>query len=113
MLITVGVIGLVTAIAIPQVGFMQGSANTATAKRNAQTLASIYADGEAAGIVWNNPAATKAQAVAAVLAGDTATNGTNFSVDGLSTDATTKAKPFLIYANGRLSFEPSGTDTGP
>ena len=43
MLVVIAVIGIIAAIAIPSIGSINASAQTATAKRNAQNIASVYA----------------------------------------------------------------------
>lgn len=98
MLVVIAVIGIIAAIAIPSIGSITSSASTATAKRNAQNIASVYATGKAAGVVWNTaPGATAASVVTAVASGGTgpAPDNAAFSVDGLSSAAKDAAAAYL------------------
>ena len=49
MLVVIAVIGIIAAIAVPQIGRINESAKDATNRRNAQSIASIYASAQAAG----------------------------------------------------------------
>ncbi len=49
MLVVIAVIGIIAAIAIPNIGNVNAAARTSTAKRNAQTLASTFSAALAAG----------------------------------------------------------------
>ena len=63
MLVVIAVIGVIAAIAIPNIGNINDSARNATAQRNAQNCASVYASAIAAGYA---PATTPADAAAAI-----------------------------------------------
>ena len=67
MLVVIAVIGVIAAIAIPNIGGVNDAAKTARDQRNAQNIASIYAAGVAAGVVWDNGDVDKA--VADVMGG--------------------------------------------
>lgn len=49
MLVVIAVIGIIAAIAVPNIGRINDSATDAKARRNAQNLASIFASAQAAG----------------------------------------------------------------
>ncbi len=49
MLVVIAVIGIIAAIAIPNIGNVNAAARSSTAKRNAQTIASTYSAALAAG----------------------------------------------------------------
>ena len=49
MLVVIAVIGIIAAIAIPNIGNVNAAARTSTAKRNAQTIASTFSAAMAAG----------------------------------------------------------------
>jgi len=49
MLVVIAVIGVIAAIAIPNIGNINESALDSTAQRNAQSVASVYSSGLAAG----------------------------------------------------------------
>ena len=108
MLLVIAVIGIISAIGIPALSSMNGMAGDATAKRNAQNLASVFASAIASGVEWNVPQGTKAGAIAAVQAGTTSPAGENFSVEGLSADAVNAAKPFLRYEDSKLVYIKAG-----
>ena len=95
MLVVIAVIGIIAAIAIPSIGSINASAQAATAKRNAQNLASVYQSGLADGVNWG--ATDVASAVTAVTTGNTGTDGTLFAVKGLDADAITKASTKLAW----------------
>lgn len=107
MLVVIAVIGIIAAIAIPSIGSINASAARATAKRNAQNLASVYQSGLADGATWGAPA-TVAAAIAAVQTGETA-NGTYFAVKGLDAAAVTAATPGLtLDPSAGLIYNPAG-----
>jgi len=97
MLVVIAVIGIIAAIAIPAISNVTSSAGTATAKRNAQNIASVYASGNAAGVSWP-AAATGLSGAAAIIdrvtQGVSGTSGT-FRVDGLNAAAKTAAAAYL------------------
>ena len=52
MLVVIAVIGVIAAIAIPNIGSINAAAMKAEQQRNAQTLASLFSAGQAAGVTW-------------------------------------------------------------
>ncbi len=69
MLVVIAIIGIIAAIAIPNIGSINSSAKEATAKRNAQSIASVLNAAAAAGVdfsagsyAWATTAATPAAA---------------------------------------------------
>ena len=105
MLVVIAVIGIIAAIAIPSIGSINNSAQIATAKRNAQNLASVYQSGLADGVAWG--ATDVATGVAAVKTGGTGTDGTYFGVKGLDTDATNNAVTYLEWdASAGMIYKP-------
>ncbi len=95
ILIVIAVIGIIASIAVPSVGSITGSAQTASAKRNAQSLVSIYQSGRAAGVPWG--ASSVDTAASAVESGATGNNGTYFGVQGMDATALIAAKNHLIW----------------
>ena len=67
MLVVISVIGIIASIAIPSIGSISNSAKTATYQRNAQSIVSMFAAGQAAGVVWTG--ATRNALVASVITG--------------------------------------------
>lgn len=61
------IIGLIASIVVPNLGLLTGAADTATNRRNAQTILLAYTTGAATGVEW--PEGDVATQVAAVIAG--------------------------------------------
>ena len=106
MLVVVTIIGIVAAIALPNIGSFSATANTATAKRNAQSIASTFANGSVAGVTWTGN--TKAQKIQSIVSGGTAPSGMSFGVGGLDNTAINRAS---VYLDDNLRFVISGGQT--
>ena len=108
MLVVIAVIGIIAAIAIPSIGSINASAQTATAKRNAQNLASVYQSGLADGVAWG--ATDVATARRRGPGRRNRHDGTYFAVKGLDaaavTAATARASPGMPSAG--LIYNPAG-----
>jgi len=74
MLVVIAIIGIIAAIAIPNIGNLNASARDASARRNAQTVASVVNAAIAAGVDTTAITST-ATAVAAAETGLTPTQG--------------------------------------
>jgi type IV pilus assembly protein PilA len=74
MLVVIAIIGIIAAIAIPNIGNLNASARDASARRNAQTVASVVNAAIAAGADTSNISST-ALAITAAQAGMTPTQG--------------------------------------
>ena len=74
MLVVIAIIGIIAAIAIPNIGNLNASARDASARRNAQTVASVVNAAIAAG-ADTSAISTTALAVTAAQAGLTPTQG--------------------------------------
>jgi type IV pilus assembly protein PilA len=74
MLVVIAIIGIIAAIAIPNIGNLNASARDASARRNAQTVASVVNAAIAAGADTSNISSTAA-AITAAQAGMTPTQG--------------------------------------
>jgi type IV pilus assembly protein PilA len=116
MLVVIAVIGVIAAIAIPNIGNINDSARETTAQRNAQSAASVYSAGLAAGCA----AATDKANALALLAGDTWAPTTGafedkvFKVPNLPTaasdaDAHTLLVKYLDFGPNGLEYDPTGT----
>jgi len=107
MLVVIAVIGVIAAIAIPSIGSINQSAKDATSQRNAQSIASMYQAGEAAGVVWG--ATDVATAITKVVAGDHPSGGAFdqkvFKVPNLSTDDQAAAAAYLEWSGGELYYK--------
>lgn len=117
MLVVIAVIGIIAAIAVPNIGRINDSAKDATYRRNAQNVASVFASAQAAGHDFS-AAGTLGEAaiIGAIITGatisdtDSPFNGTYFGVPGMdSTDAVSEtegAAKYLVWnaASGQLLY---------
>ncbi len=121
MLSVIAVIGIISAIAIPQISRINGSAREATAKRNAQNIASVFASAQAAGLNFRE--STLSETVSRVSDGGLVPSGTfegaYFGL-ALSNAEQTRALPYLalegsdgvIYTGDTDNILISGGDPG-
>jgi type IV pilus assembly protein PilA len=112
MLVVIAVIGIIAAIAVPNIGRINDSAKEATARRNAQNLASVFASAQAAGLRFGGTATTPAAITTAIVTGAKVTEkgpfeNTWFGVPGLTATDQTAAVKYLAYdANsGQLLYK--------
>jgi len=101
MLVVIAVIGIIAAIAVPNIGRINESAKDATNRRNAQSIASVFASAQAAGLNFYD-AASDTTTLNNVITGGTVTEtgpfkGTFFGVPGLSTADRDLAVPYLTF----------------
>lgn len=116
MLVVIAVIGIIAAIAVPNIGRINDSAKDATYRRNAQNIASVFASAQAAGLDFSSTSTDEADVIAATIAGDTVNdpdspfNGTYFGVPGLdpteAASTTDGAGKYLTWdaASGQLLY---------
>jgi prepilin-type N-terminal cleavage/methylation domain-containing protein len=113
MLVVIAVIGIIAAIAVPNIGRINDSAKDATYRRNAQNLASVFASAQAAGYDFSKTGGTganlanEAAVITALITGATINNtsspfnGAFFGVPGLkvadATSETLGAAKYLTY----------------
>lgn len=105
MLVVIAVIGIIAAIAVPNIGRINDSAKDATYRRNAQSLASIFASAQAAGVDFSSGGTrNESQIITAMITGatvndaDSPFNGTYFGIPGLdSTDAVSETAGAAKY----------------
>lgn len=104
------IIGLLAAIAIPNIGFLTGEADRVKDKRNAQTVLLAYTTGLAAGVEW--PEGDVATQVTAVIAGQKPAGGALSTMMFKATVAEEDAQGTYVYIglrpNGELVFDSSG-----
>ncbi len=74
MLVVIAVIGIIAAIAIPNIGNVNAAARTSTAQRNAQTIASTFSAAMAAGVDFSTNA-DKDSAITLLTTGVAPTTG--------------------------------------
>jgi len=107
MLVVIAIIGIIAAIAIPNIGNINASAKEATAQRNAQQIASVY---NAAIVAGATPDADLNAAVDAIAsaAGVEITggpfDGKKFTVGTMEADDKTAAKNYLDFADGNIVY---------
>ena len=102
MLVVIAVIGIIAAIAVPNIGRINDSAKEATARRNAQNIASVFASAQAAGLNFATASTAPKDIASAVVTGAKVTEkgpfeDTWFGVPGLTTADQTAALTYLSY----------------
>jgi len=102
MLVVIAVIGIIAAIAVPNIGRINDSAKEATSRRNAQNVASVFASAQAAGLNFAAASTTPSDIVQAVVTGAKVTEkgpfeNTWFGVPGLTSDDQSAALKYLTY----------------
>ena len=100
MLVVIAIIGIIAAIAIPNIGSINDSARQATAQRNAQSVASIMNAAIAAGYdpsSLTTPASIVEAAVDGVSPPSGPFKGKNFIVPNISAEDQTAAAVYLEY----------------
>jgi len=112
MLVVIAVIGIIAAIAVPNIGRINDSAKEAVARRNAQNLASVFASAQAAGLRFGGTSTATAAITTAIVTGAKVTEkgpfeNTWFGVPGLTDTDRTAAEKYLAYdANsGQLFYK--------
>ncbi|MBK8038792.1 MAG: prepilin-type N-terminal cleavage/methylation domain-containing protein [Verrucomicrobiaceae bacterium] len=114
MLVVIAIIGIIAAIAIPNIGNLNDSAREAAAKRNAQTVASVLNAAIAAGASHSfSGSTTPAQIITAAEAGisptDGAFKGKTFTSGPIDNDEEAKTSSYLSWdnANGQVKYNGS------
>lgn len=104
MLVVIAVIGIIAAIAVPNIGRINDSAKDATYRRNAQNIASVFASAQAAGVDFSGASTVEKDIIEAIITGatvndaDSPFNGTYFGVPGLdATDAVSETAGAAKY----------------
>ncbi|MBE7498346.1 MAG: prepilin-type N-terminal cleavage/methylation domain-containing protein [Verrucomicrobiaceae bacterium] len=115
MLVVIAIIGIIAAIAIPNIGNLNDSARDSAAKRNAQTIASVLNAAVAAGADLGFSGATTdtdiiAKAEAGVAPTDGAFQGKTFTSGPIDDDeaAYLDAKNYLSWdnTNAQVKYDP-------
>lgn len=112
MLTVISVIGIIASIAIPNIGSISNSAKTATRQRNGQSIVSMFAAGQAAGVTWAG--ATRNALVGSVISGqaptDGAFSGKTFRVPNITGTELTATYPYIgIDGDGNLFYDRAGS----
>lgn len=109
MLVVIAVIGIIAAIAVPNIGKINDAAKDATNRRNAQSIASIYASAQAAGLDLSDGTDVKKTIAKVVTGGKVTDEGpfkdSFFGVPSMSTADQTAAAPYLKFGtSGMLEY---------
>lgn len=117
MLVVIAIIGIIAAIAIPNIGNLNASARDASARRNAQTVASVVNAAVAAGV--DTTALTDLDTVYGLVQGSTLkpTKGAFadkvFTTGPLNTEDTTLIKGYLTWDNSNKQMQYTQPVTTP
>jgi len=111
MLTVISVIGIIASIAIPNIGSISDSARTATRQRNGQSIVSMFAAGQAAGVAWAG--ATRNALVGSVISGQAPTDGAftgkTFRVPNITGAELTATYPYVGKdSDGNLFYDRTG-----
>ena len=111
MLVVIAIIGIIAAIAIPNIGNLNDSARDAAAKRNAQTVASVLNAAVAAGAdlgTLTDGASIVTVAQTGVSATDGAFAGKTFTSGPIDDDEEAKAAAYLTWddTNKQVVYNP-------
>lgn len=106
------IIGLLTAIAVPQISALaSGNAQDIRHRRNAQELAAVCATAEAAGLKFV-AANDLEQSIRNIIQGGTPAagpfKGKGFGVQGLVEEDVQGVQKYLLLKDGRLIYDSSG-----
>lgn len=112
MLVVIAVIGILAAIAVPNIGRINAAAENSKDRRNAQNLVQICSAAAAAGYDFVNTPTTGAVSVVVgrVSTGATVTDSTSpfynqfFGLPNLSANERTSASAYLSISNGILTY---------
>ncbi len=109
MLSVIAVIGIISAIAIPQIGRINDSSRDAVDKRNAQQLVSVFEAGSAAGANFYRTDYTLHQTIAQVRHGRLISggvyDGSFFGLPGMTRDEVIRASQHIaLTPEGKLIY---------
>jgi prepilin-type N-terminal cleavage/methylation domain-containing protein len=110
MLVVIAVIGILAAIAVPNIGRINAAAENTKDRRNAQQLSSVCSAAQAAGLDFVGSQTVVATVAQSVIDGGTIGDNTSpfyqqfFGVPGLSVAERTSAIRFLSISNGMLRY---------
>jgi len=114
MLVVIAIIGIIAAIAIPNIGNLNDSARDSAAKRNAQTVASVLNAAVAAGANLSDlttPASIVTKAEAGVSPTDGAFKNKTFTSGPIDPDERTKVASYLTWdaTNQQVKYDSNPT----
>ncbi len=110
MLVVIAVIGIIAAIAVPSIGAISGQANTAKAKRNAQTIASLYNASRGVGAAYASTDTSNIIDELVVGKSGPELAGTEFKISSMSDEEKTAAMAYVSYdaAADLMSYSAQG-----
>lgn len=115
MLSVIGIIGVLSAIAIPTLTDTSDASREAAAKRNAQNIASVYEAAHNAGLFFQQSGDDLERVISNTvnggLADDGAFEGTYFGLSGLSAEEQNAASQYLAMNGEQLRYFPEGAPT--
>jgi len=112
VLVVTAILGILTAIAVPAMNQYQADMRSSKARRNAQTVATIYAGAQATGLEFYDGTDDLTHIVKRVVAGGTVPDGPLegqvLGVKGLSDEEVAEALPHLQFtvSQKRLLYTP-------
>lgn len=116
MLVVIAIIGIIAAIAIPNIGSINNSARYATGQRNAQSVASVLNAALAAGASLSLTSSSTGSAIVelaetGVSPSDGAFVGKKFTTGNIDDDEVPVAAAYLSYDedNQQVIYNPSAT----
>ena len=114
MLVVIAIIGIIAAIAIPNIGNLNDSAREAAAKRNAQTVASVMNAAIAAGAAHGFTVSTTAAAIitkaeTGISPTDGAFKGKAFTSGQIDDDEEAKTSSYLSWDNNNGQVKYNGS----
>ena len=120
LLVVIAVLGIISAIAVVSLSGVNENSRVATAKRQAQQIASVFGAGSATGAPGFKTATGVATAMNAVGVGSTGSGvmkNSTFQLAGVSSSMDDdkpleqQAKHYLSWSNGLLNYNPTGGGT--
>ena len=119
MLVVIAIIGIIAAIAIPNIGNLNASARDASARRNAQTVASVVNAAIAAGVVpatagITDTASAVAKAQSGLVPSQGVFSGKTFTSGTINSEEVSAVTSYLSWdnTNGQLNYLQTAA-TGP
>ena len=118
MLVVIAVIGILAAIAVPNIGKINDAASDSKDRRNAQQIASVCNAAAAAGLDFVGAETDKAVVVGKIITGDTVKDGSSpffgnyFGVPNINADDKADALTYLeISTDKQLRYAPGLSTT--
>ena len=112
ILSVISIIGIISAVALPNVSRVNESAKEATAKRNAQNLASVCISAQSAGLDFVAKNDNLEETISNIVTGGHVSGGTfdgaYFGLPSVSEEEQASALRFLSILDGSIVYDPNG-----